>query len=224
MPQLPHYDFSAPLVAIDFDPSNHTYKLDGMPCVGMTRMMKECGLSPTAFYADGPHRERGKAIHRATNYIDDGTFDRDETSPVLIPYLDQYTYAIRHFGARPVPGAGELLVASRIYRVCGTLDNLWEVGNELWLVDLKTGSMPPLVGVQVAGYDRGLQETYSIKVDSRLALQLDGDGSRPVVKFFNESRWDSLFCATALIWHEREKHGLIYRKEKEITDEDESAE
>ena len=210
MPQLQHYDFT-PRFDIEFEPESHTYKLDGTPTPGVTKMMSEMGLSNAAQWADERSRNRGRAVHLACNYVDDGSYDPDSTHPELRPYVDEYSYAVQKFKARPVPNGSELLVASKMLWACGILDNLWEVGTELWLIDLKTGSMPALVGVQLAGYKQMLKETYGIEVDSCLAIQLKGTGGAPVTKLCDEPKYTAWFFAAAQLWHERERHGLIYR-------------
>lgn len=156
-------------------------------------------------------RDRGTAVHKATELLDKGTLDLDSVDEVhVLPYLKayelfkrEYQFAVERneapvfFPQRGFAGtpdrAGTLLLARPGYRT----------GRVRAVVDLKTvAEMSPVIGVQLSGYQL-LLESEGIKTDARIGVQLRSDGTYRVRSFGSEV---PTFLSLLTIWNWRQKH------------------
>lgn len=139
----------------------------GLPHV--TDVLASAGLVDPEFYTQWS-RDRGSAVHLATQYEDDGDLDHDDLDPALKPFLAAYVAAKAQL--RPVQLASEKFVINEAYRYCGTLDRIWRVGGVPTIVDLKTGGAAAWHSIQTAAYSACCPE-----VPARANLYLRADGT-----------------------------------------------
>lgn len=209
---------------ISFDPIPHRYFDDDGDYVSVTRVIEEAGLKP-AFYRSGPvYKQRGDAVHLATEDIALGSYDETNYADEIHPYAN----AMRKFKERYtyVPEYIELTVGSRILRVAGRIDHIGTVlihgQRKRWLVDIKSGTMPvPYVGVQAAGYDI-LRRSYAatpdgtyhdlsrITIDSRVCVLLKDNGDFDL-STFDGPKWTNAFNAAVCLYQLKRQHGLLSR-------------
>lgn len=155
---------------VEFGADTHTYRVDDVIWPSVTQILKAVGLIPE--YPNGEHaRERGKAVHSACHYLDDGDLDESTVSPEIAPYLEAY----RRFKteSRFVPEYAEQIVAAPAYRYCGTVDRVGTpFGGGQALVEIKTGQPEAWHEIQTAAYALAWPSPVA-----RFALYLRNDGT-----------------------------------------------
>ena len=128
---------------IDFDEEKHIYSVDGRQYPSVTDICSPITSdhygSINAAVLEMAYR-RGTAVHEATQLIDLGAMPDDdpEIEPYIEAYLDflldykpQWEY-VEHIG-----------FCDRLeYGYCGTVDRAGRVGNEYWVLDIKTTASP----------------------------------------------------------------------------------
>jgi hypothetical protein len=162
---------------LDFDPAEHRYSIDGRTILSVTKILE---LSGVIDYSRIPWdiREfalaRGSAVHLATQYLDQGVLAEDSLDRSISGYVDAW----KRF--RSETGWENLLVEFRGYHrahdYAGTADRIgWFPGQDdhLAVLDIKTGSAPGWVALQLAAYsDFVAHATYD-----RVSVELHADGS-----------------------------------------------
>jgi hypothetical protein len=183
--------------ALTFEPSTHTYYLDGVAVPrSVTGILKAAGLIDFS-HVPGPildaARERGSVVHRAIHYYNERDLDLVEffeRFPDYAPYLRGWIDFRERRSFTPV--LCEHRVASRRYAVAGTIDVLGLLDNHAWLLDFATGSPDDVSkDLQTAGYlliarewadeDPALDAFFAAHVVvKRAAVALRADGSYSV--------------------------------------------
>lgn len=157
---------------VDFDPATHTYTRRGAELPGVTRILKDAGLTPP-YPEDRGWLEFGHAVHKCCElFVQDrlivgedgrsypGTLYQGST--VLWPYINGFAEKVREMRIKPI------LVEHRVYHdvegYAGTLDLCCTVFDEYEaIVDLKTGAPPESTALQTALYDLALSRERSHK-------------------------------------------------------------
>lgn len=163
--------------ALQFDEASHTYTVGGIVIPSVTQIIAPLysfeGIPESILNAK---RDLGRAVHTACEYDDDGDLDEGSVSDQVRPYLEAYRAFRRDTGAEVV--LNEQKLYNPKHRYAGTIDRRFVIKGELWTVDLKTtASMSPAVGVQLAAYDRLVEEAGERANSKMGALQLKPDGS-----------------------------------------------
>jgi hypothetical protein len=161
-------------VNLTFDPQTHRYTLNGQPVPSVTGMIK---LVMPREYRDEFARDRGTAVHMATDLEDRGQLDESSLDERIIPYVNAWRKFKAEAKAKVIHT--EMAVGHPLYRYAGTLDNIVEIGGDMVLVDKKTGDIVPEVQIQLALYELAYYATVpkARKIQRRLAIQLKEDGS-----------------------------------------------
>jgi len=151
-------------------------------------------------------RDRGTAVHRATELWDRGTLDEDSIDAEhVLPYLNAWKAFLRE-QAVAIERSEEPL-ASPLLSYAGTPDRVVKMTHKgrraSVLLDIKTvAEIKPVVGVQLGGYELLLREN-KIEVSARVAVQLRRDGSYRLHTFGSEV---STFLSLLNIRNWRTKH------------------
>ncbi len=135
-----------------FEPLAHSYLIDGRRVASVTEVLRHVGYyDPSRYGHDPKYRQRGSAVHAACRLMDSGRYDEQQTHEEIRPYAKQYAefLALTGFVAR----AWEVAMIDTEKQVGGTLDIIGECRGEIWLIDIKSGGLPNLVGVQLAAYE-----------------------------------------------------------------------
>lgn len=156
-------------MALAFDPDTHTYRHDGVVMPSVTTVLGAAGFTDTRWFTD-EHRQRGRDVHLACKLRDDGDLDPASISPIVWPYLEAYETFLSVM--QPEWLYVEHQVVDPIWQYAGTLDRAGFIYGVRWVVDIKTGEVPPTVGLQTAAYRRCLPEPHSWR---RAALRLMDD-------------------------------------------------
>lgn len=125
--------------------------------------------------------EVGSAIHKACGYIASGQgVDLEAIDPDLIPPLEQFSKWWDAFKVKPI--LVERPMYSKKYGFAGTPDIICELSqdkNIVAVVDIKTGLVNDMAGVQTSGYEILAREDLKIrKIIKRYELILPRDGSQ----------------------------------------------
>jgi hypothetical protein len=204
---------------LQFDPIQHAFTWKGQPVPSVTQVLRDMGLASSWFKDDPIYRERGSAVHTASAYIDDGTFDESSTHPDLLGYTKGYErfLADTRFKAQ----ASEVAVYSPALKVAGITDKYGVSNDRTWLLDLKSGkSAPKGVELQLGMYrlllGNGITlkgEQVALKFDAVKCLHLPGDNSYSLIDC-SDNRWLNHAQSAAALWALRKGWGLLNGKER----------
>jgi hypothetical protein len=167
-----------PVRFLEFDEGSHTYFVDGEVKLSVTQILKEAGVVDTQWFTEFG-RWRGSAVHKATQYWDEGDIDRRTLDPIVKPFVNDWKIFRDKTGFTPT--MIEQTFYDPTYDYCGKPDRRGyflggkpENSNEL--IDLKTypgGKCPWWTRLQLAAYGRLLDPS---RIFRRYAVVLTGDG------------------------------------------------
>lgn len=171
-------------------------------------------------------RQRGHAVHLAGQYVDEGVYDEDGTDPEIRGYVNSYIRAIEALCFKGV--AHNVRVCHAGLGAAGTLDVVGFVDDtDPAIVDLKSGTLPKAVAIQLAGYSVLLAKWAKCETQEknellalmmqqvpvhrwrRFSICLDKDGRRPKCDEWSDSKWVDDFHAALRLWHRRKEWGFI---------------
>ena len=199
---------------VQIEESAHVYTVAGVERPSVTQILKDAGLIDTTWYTDEA-RERGKAVHFATHFLDEDDLEWD----TVLPHYRGYVQAWERFKQESHfeigrDSDGNLLIEYRLFHpvfgYCGTLDRLGTIGNVEYVLDIKTGGPDEWHGYQIAAYSHCLPSPHSRK---RMTVHLRANGSfstreheLPTLPY----HWQ-VFAAATVIWQakhrKRNSHG-----------------
>lgn len=208
-------------MTLSFDPETHEYRHGERRLASVTGILREVGLYDAHRFSKPQDRQRGEAVHLACRLIDAGTYDPASTHELIRPFAEQYQRFLDSTGFRAL--AWEVPMADVDLGVAGTWDTLG-IGNvdELWLVDVKSGTVPNLVGVQLAGYEMLIRRGKLICPDPdiqkviedsrnlhirRKSLNLATNNGRERLRSHDERTWDQVWQAAVTIYNTKLKYG-----------------
>jgi hypothetical protein len=163
-----------------YDDSSHAYYDRFGRVASVTQVLSASGIggydkfrmmqvtAPEKLAAAG---ERGRKVHEATQYYDDGLLDFDTLDPALVPYLTAYRRWLAETGFEPL--GIEHMIYSERFRYAGRLDRIGVIGGRKWVVDLKSGMLIDGYAVQLAAYVAALPQPLTY---DRMIVQLCDDG------------------------------------------------
>lgn len=177
---------------LTFDAAQHRYAFNGATLVSVTQAIGAAGLIESEWYTDFA-RERGRLVHLATQFDDEGDLDEESLSPVIRPYVEAY----RKFKAecRFVPQLIESRFGIIDCAYAGTVDRVGLLDGRKAVLDLKSGEICPWIRLQLAGYANSLPNGA---IYERYGVQLKSDGTYKLVSFpvrdFRRDLSDFLVC------------------------------
>lgn len=165
-----------------FNPADHTYTGDGEPLVAVSRIIDPIKpFIPRALLEEGG--KRGTAVHDGCEFIDAG-FDAD-VDPIAVGYCRGYKRFLTESGATVLKS--EYVVGNPPGGYAGTIDRVIRWGDDIFILDIKSGEMADWMRLQLAAYAYGYWLMESGDAKTRLpkcmVLQLFEDGSYQVHEF-----------------------------------------
>jgi hypothetical protein len=162
--------------SVSFDPVKHEY--DGGRLPSVTQILDEVGLLRKDFYTiEG--RERGRAVHLACQFYDEGDLDLESVDGEINGYLAAYIKWRKETGTKPdwieIPIGGH----HKNFAYAGTPDRIMTTRPRS-LVDLKTGAFQEWHRIQTALYVNLLEDPWSY---SRFGLYLKATGDYSIREF-----------------------------------------
>lgn len=162
---------------LQFDAATHTYTRAGVVLPSVTQILESVGIIDYRMIP-GETREaalkRGSDVHVLTHYDDEWDLAEESVEPHLAGYLAAW----RNW--RLMSSIGQLDITRIEHRMyherldyAGTLDRVF---GDQFIVDIKTGSLPWWVRIQLAGY-RELLDPDRNKAYRRIGVELHKDGT-----------------------------------------------
>ena len=162
---------------IVLDEETHTYFVDGVIYQGVTDTINRLNLdgyanSENLEYSSNIERAgaRGGAVHKATEYIDQGILNRETTDVRVLAYSDGYEEMLTKHKVRW--DYTECKVCSKRLRRAGKFDRLGLFDGVMSIVDVKTPQKKKCHAIQGAAYVELAEEYYKIKIDQAVFLYL----------------------------------------------------
>lgn len=166
-----------------FDPESHTYSLDGECLPSVTEVLSDVGIIDYSHIPE-PTREmaleRGRAVHLATQFEDEGDLSEGSITEDLRGYLEAWRRFRRE--ARFVPELIEYRGFHPSHKYAGTLDRTGNLGGNVvnCLLDIKTNDAQEWVRYQLAAYAAFFDSPRKFR---RMSVELHQDGSYRVREF-----------------------------------------
>lgn len=196
-----------------FDETAHVYTVGGVQRPSVTQVLKDAGLIDTTWYTDEA-RERGKAVHLATQFLDEDDLEWNTLLPKHRGYVQAWQKFTRESRFRiGHDSEGRPLIEYRlshpVFGYCGTLDRLGTIGTVEYLLDIKTGSPQDWHGYQMAGYSQCLPNPQSRK---RMTVHLKENGSYSTREHdLSAFPFDwQVFAASVVVWQAKHKKRSSY--------------
>lgn len=141
-----------------FEPERHLYLVQERVVPSVTQVLHAAGISAdySTVAPEVLERKRtiGEYVHKATQYLDEGSLDLETIDPQIKPYLGAYQQFITDSGFRPRL-VEHRLVGNINGMICGgTVDREGLMTGKLWIIDLKCiERLYPSFALQTAGYE-----------------------------------------------------------------------
>lgn len=163
---------------IEFDEVAHRYVVGGVERPSVTQVIYQAGLIDDRWWSEEA-RNRGKAVHIACHYLDEGDLDIesvDEAHRLYVRAWERFKA-----DARFTPKLIEHRIFHPTYGYCGTLDRTGTIeGGATILLDIKTGLAERWHGIQLAGYANSFDKPGRFR---RLTVLLRRDGTYKVHEY-----------------------------------------
>jgi hypothetical protein len=190
--------------SLTFEPSTHTYALDGVVIPSVTTVLKAAGYIDFSRVPSGildQALERGSLVHEALHYLNEDDLNLDSVRDDLRGYV-QAGIDFRRLSGFTVYSC-ELRVCSPTWRVAGTLDLLGRWSDDvLTIADYKTGHPKDVAAdLQLAAYAELLRETSPDLADEpirRVSVRLTKDGMFHVEPYDDDDSDDWAIFLAAL--------------------------
>jgi len=191
-------------VTITFDEEKHEYRLDGAVIPSVTQIIGGVGLVDTQWFTE-ESRQRGHAVHAATQLEDAGVLDWSN----LHPEVEPRAHAWRKF--KQDTGYVPILVEHMVHNVpmgyVGRLDRVCAHhlrANDRIILDIKSGLPGATTGLQLAGYVMALGESYRDLWTKRYGLWLREDATYRLIPYKELSDFEDFKAAIRLNnWRKR---------------------
>lgn len=199
------------LQPLDFrlDRKAHRYFLGDVELPGITRILKESGLT-TEFSYHPEALRRGTLVHAFCQYYDENDLDWSQVPDALMGYVIAWEKLRKHTGITPV-----LIEDPRYHPVlmfAGMPDR--EVifpDFSRAVLEIKTGPIQPATALQTAAQEILIAANDEIRVArKRMAVQLKPDGTYSM-EIFKNHRDGNMFLSALALHHWRKSNGIIPR-------------
>lgn len=171
-----------------FDPASHRYHLDAKELIGLTRALKLGGVAEGYEYVNEGvlelARERGKAVHKATELHDRGRLDESSVHPAVAPYLAAWRsfLALKRVQVIDI----ERPIFSKKWGFACTPDRTVFVNGKLGVLEIKASDyMSDAYALQTEGQRIAAAEFYKTNFSSRFVVRLRSDGTYRLEQFRN---------------------------------------
>lgn len=166
-----------------FEPESHTYSIDGERIPSVTEVLSDVGIVDYSHLPESTREmalARGRAVHLATQFEDEGDLDEASIPDDLRGYLEAWRRFKRE--TRFVPELIEYRSFHPSHKYAGTLDRTGNLGGNVLncLLDIKTNDAQEWVRYQLAAYAAFFD---SPRKYIRMSVELHADGSYRLKEF-----------------------------------------
>ena len=124
-----------------FDPEKHEYIVDGVVWPSPTQLIKEFGIVDySGAHFSEEAKMRGKAVHAAIQFFDDGDLDESTVHESLRGYLDAWKLFRSDHELNFI--MSEVPLMSDTHMFCVTPDRVFKNKNGVGVLEIKTGETP----------------------------------------------------------------------------------
>ncbi len=182
-----------PEITID---DQHIYRINGRVMSGsVTGIIRDAGLMDVSWSSEW-HMQRGKAVHMAVEFYEQGDLDEASLDPAIVPYLAGWKLFKSETGYESKEL--EQMIYHPIYQFCGTLDQTGIMDGRTCLLDIKTGIYQPWWALQTAAYNS------IAKCKRRLSVQLTDEGKYKITEYKGKTDWQKFLAAMTVAGMRRE--------------------
>ena len=157
-----------------FDAENHIYRLGTVVLPSVTQILQDLGLRPT--FPPGPYRVRGRNVHTACEFWDQGTLGKYDIGMAIMGYVNAWQAATREWGWIWNPDGIEQRVYDPVNIVAGTIDRCGTFNGKPLILDIKSGAAGKEAALQTAAYALMRFPDNHCEV-LRCTVELHGDGT-----------------------------------------------
>jgi len=185
---------------LSFDPETHQYWVDGEEVLSVTQILKSCCIIDDTWFTEVA-RQRGQAIHLATEYLDQNDLNWDSISPKIAGYVKSYKQfkSDVDFTIERI----ECPFFNPTYRFAGTPDRVGIIHGEKTILDLKIGQRADWHRLQTAGYALLMGNGYK-----RYGLYLTNKGTYNLDEHRNHQDYNVFLSGlTVANWNKRNGKG-----------------
>lgn len=192
-------------MSLTFDAATHTYRYAGKVVPGVTSILRPLtGLDAVPTDVLKRAQAFGTAVHYGCELQDRGTLATHTVDPALWPYLDAWRRFCKEHNAEW--SFIEQPVYNEQHGYAGTPDRLGTVDGKQAVVDIKSGAVMPVAGMQIAAYKNAIKGVSPLC--RRIAVQLKADGSYEMHEFTDRNDWPTfLSLLTLRLWCA--KHNVV---------------
>jgi hypothetical protein len=180
---------------LEFDPTTHIYRVDGVQMPSVTQLLDDAGLTPD-YSVVAPRvrehaRQRGIHVDACCDLLDQDDLDWSSVHPEAVPYIEAWARFCADEGYEPV--AGQVPLYHPRYGYAGTADSIGTLNRQWVVVERKaTQKMAATYALQLAGYSQapyaaptggGPLRPVPWGTPARLGVQLKRDGTYAVVLY-----------------------------------------
>jgi hypothetical protein len=188
---------------LKFDPEKHIYSFNDRVVPGVTGILDQAGMVESTFFTPEAC-QRGTAVHKGANLIDDDCLDWNTVHENYVPYLQAYE---KYLNENKVEWHYvETKVFDPILFYAGTLDREGIINREYCIIDIKTGTPHDWAKMQTMAYK------HARKVGAtRRILQLKSNGKYKLHPPYEDDQKDFAEFKAALVvanWKQRNKAWL----------------
>jgi hypothetical protein len=208
------YSIETPHGLFQYQDETHTYTLNGSKLDNNTSILQSVGI--TDFSGVPPEtlekaRIRGKAVHAAIHYLEEGTLEYETLHPVVRNHVDQYLKFKEMTEWKP-----EILerpIFSKLIGYGTTTDQIGKMKERWSILEIKTGTnILHAAKIQTAGQLLAIQECLYMLPNvppnpDRLVLELHEEKWKLHGPFLNTEQHIAVFRSA--IWLNNYKKGVI---------------
>lgn len=196
-------------MSLTYNDERHEYKVDGAIIPSTTQVLDYEGFVDTTFMNEHG-RDRGGIVHLANKYLLEGRLNESTLDPRIIPYVDGTKKFIADMDYKPQIIERPMFHPIYLYGMTpDTIGTVRQFGDELVLIDWKTGAPHQATIIQMASYLEGLRAN-GIEVKHVYIIYLKDDGTyKPeLVKVTRKEINVFIYALTCMNW----KHNHIKRR------------
>lgn len=179
---------------LQFDESKHCYTLNGNPLVSVTTVIRDVLKGESTWTGNQQSMDFGTCVHKTLELLDQNkldTFDKRITTYVEAWEKFKKDYKIKWMEC-------EKQCASEIHGFAGTVDRIAGIGDEIAVIDLKTGKSYKEYVLQTSAYEILVNEFFARKVHKRYCVMLSKDGYE--VEEHTNPNDKEVFLACLKVW------------------------
>lgn len=192
---------------LTFDEPTHIYRWHGAVVPSVTQCLDRLhSFAGVPYEVLESARERGTYVHEMCEAYDLGDLDEERVPDGFTGYLEAWKRFIATY--QPNWAGIEQRRYSERYGFAGTEDRHGTFERALpgrWGIDIKTGVLHPVMGLQLAAYRQlRAEEDYVASLDRRATVHLKHDGTFTFMPWEDPADWPTFAALLQLIaWSKR---------------------